>query len=94
MRNILLLLLLLIAGTWWMRNNERKRNARDARMRASSPNGAGAPPRQSLPPAERMVRCSECDTYLPESDAVSGADGKHFCSGAHRDAYLAREHRV
>lgn len=105
MRNILLLLLLLVAGTWWMRNNERKRaernaraarGARDAGMHSPS-GGAGNPAggaRQSLPPAERMVRCSECDTYLPESEAISGAGGKHFCSGAHRDAYLAREQRV
>lgn len=97
MRNILLLLLLLIAGTWWMRHNERKRNAerpeRNERMR-TSPGDGQTTARASLPPAERMVRCSECDTYLPESESLSGAGGKHFCGTAHRDAYLAREHRA
>ncbi|VVE67680.1 hypothetical protein PCA31118_02675 [Pandoraea captiosa] len=98
MRNILLLLLLLIAGTWWMRHNERKRNAgrpgQNERMR-TPPGGEGrTSARQSLPPAERMVRCSECDTYLPESESLAGAGGTHFCSAAHRDAYLTREHRV
>ncbi|VVE63323.1 hypothetical protein PAN31117_01188 [Pandoraea anapnoica] len=98
MRNILLLLLLLIAGTWWMRHNERKRNSegpqRNERMRTPQGNGGQTTTQQSLPPAERMVRCSECDTYLPESESLSGTSGKHFCSTAHRDAYLAREHRV
>lgn len=98
MRNILLLLLLLIAGTWWMRHNERKRNTerpeRNERMRTSPGSGARTTVSQSLPPAERMVRCSECDTYLPESEAIAGVDGKHFCSGAHRDAHLARERRA
>jgi len=41
-----------------------------------------------------MVRCSECDTYLPESESVAGAGGQHFCSGEHRDAYRMREHRI
>ncbi|AJC20055.1 PP0621 family protein [Pandoraea pulmonicola] len=92
MRNILLLLLLLIGGTWWMRHNERKREAE--RKRSSSSNDARATAQQSLPPAERMVRCDECQTYLPESESVVGAGGTHFCSGTHRDAYLTREHRV
>ncbi|ODP34901.1 MULTISPECIES: PP0621 family protein [Pandoraea] len=103
MRNILLLLLLLIAGTWWMRHNERKRmerpernerNERDERMRTSPGSGGRTTARQSLPPAERMVRCSECDTYLPESESLAGPGDKHFCSAAHRDAHLAREHRA
>ncbi|WP_087686379.1 PP0621 family protein [Pandoraea sp. PE-S2R-1] len=92
MRNILLLLVLLVLGTWWMRHNERKRDA--DRMRPPPASGAKTTVQQSLPPAERMVRCQECDTYLPESDAIHGAGGTHFCSGAHRDAYLARERRA
>jgi len=40
------------------------------------------------------VQCTECDTYLPESEAVAGSGGRHFCSTAHRDAYLTREHRA
>ncbi|VVE31295.1 hypothetical protein PCE31106_03655 [Pandoraea cepalis] len=92
MRNILLLLVLLIVGTWWMRSNERKRNTE--RMRPPGANDARTSARQALPPAERMVRCSECDTYLPESESVAGAGGQHFCSGEHRDAYRMREHRI
>ncbi|MDN4575433.1 hypothetical protein DBB29_15410 [Pandoraea cepalis] len=92
MRNILLLLVLLIVGTWWMRSNERKRNTE--RMCPPGANDARTSARQALPPAERMVRCSECDTYLPESESVAGAGGQHFCSGEHRDAYRMREHRI
>ncbi|MEF3065182.1 PP0621 family protein [Pandoraea apista] len=98
MRNILLLLVLLVAGTWWMRHNERKRNIerneRNERMRQPPAGDPRTTVREALPPAERMVQCTECDTYLPESEAIGGAGGKHFCSAAHRDAYLTREHRA
>ena len=98
MRNILLLLVLLVAGTWWMRYNERKRNTerheRNEQRRPPPANGPRTTVREALPPAERMVQCIECDTYLPESEAIGGAGGNHFCSAAHRDAYLTREHRV
>jgi len=98
MRNILLLLVLLVAGTWWMRHNERKRNTerdqRNERVRPSPGSDSRTTARQALPPAERMVQCAECDTYLPESEALTATGGRHFCSAAHRDAYLTREHRV
>lgn len=101
MRNILLLLVLLVAGTWWMRYNERKRNTerderneRNEQRRPPPANGPRPTVREALPPAERMVQCIECDTYLPESEAIGGSGGKHFCSAAHRDTYLTREHRV
>lgn len=97
MRNILLLLVLLVAGTWWMRYNERKRNTerheRNEQRRPPPANGPRTTVREALP-AERMVQCIECDTYLPESEAIGGAGGKHFCSAAHRDTYLTREHRA
>jgi uncharacterized protein len=35
------------------------------------------------PPAN-MIACSHCGLHLPEADAVSGAEGRRFCSEAHR----------
>ncbi|GAB3627225.1 hypothetical protein PTE30175_04605 [Pandoraea terrae] len=88
MRNILLLLLLLVAGTWWMRRKERRDQAE--RVRTSGAQRGVPPQRDALPPAERMVRCAQCGTYLPESEALAGADDAHFCSAAHQQAFLAR----
>lgn len=36
----------------------------------------------------RMVRCSWCQVHLPEDDALRER-GDWFCSGDHRDKYLA-----
>ncbi|MGM0694652.1 MAG: PP0621 family protein [Pseudomonadota bacterium] len=36
----------------------------------------------------RMVRCSWCQVHLPEEDALRER-GDWFCSGDHRDKYLA-----
>lgn len=36
-----------------------------------------------------MVRCAECGTHLPESEALPGRGG-HFCGAAHRAAHEAR----
>ncbi|SEM20853.1 PP0621 family protein [Halomonas daqiaonensis] len=38
----------------------------------------------------RMVRCSWCQVHLPEDDALRER-GDWFCSGDHRDKYLAEQ---
>jgi uncharacterized protein len=32
------------------------------------------------------VRCAHCGVHLPESEAVTSAQGLPYCSGAHREA--------
>ncbi|WP_067065619.1 PP0621 family protein [Roseateles chitosanitabidus] len=53
-------------------------------------------PRREAPPAppapagpESMVRCAECGTHLPASEALPGRGGA-FCSTEHRSAHEAR----
>ena len=36
----------------------------------------------------RMVRCHRCNTFIPESDALT-AGGNNYCSRAHLEADLA-----
>jgi uncharacterized protein len=36
--------------------------------------------------AEDMVRCAHCGVYLPKSEGLL-ADGKYYCSEAHRRAF-------
>lgn len=33
--------------------------------------------------AEDMVSCAQCGVHLPKSESIR-ADGKHYCSDAHR----------
>ena len=40
--------------------------------------------------ANRMVRCRWCQVHLPEEDALRER-GDWFCSGDHRDKYLAEQ---
>ncbi|WFM70961.1 PP0621 family protein [Halomonas sp. CKK8] len=45
-------------------------------------------PQQEGDQGNRMVRCSWCQVHLPEEDALRER-GDWFCSGDHRDKYLA-----
>lgn len=42
------------------------------------------PPAGAPDAVESMVRCAHCGVHLPASDAVA-ADGRVYCSPAHRD---------
>ncbi|WP_280550557.1 PP0621 family protein [Halomonas sp. 11-S5] len=46
------------------------------------------PPQEGDDQGNRMVRCSWCQVHLPEDDALRER-GDWFCSGDHRDKYLA-----
>lgn len=68
---IALVLVVVLIGVWLFRANRRSGQAR-------------------TPPTEKpqamaldMVRCRQCDTHLPKSDAVAGKQGI-YCSLEHR----------
>jgi hypothetical protein len=58
--------------------------ARGARRVSERPANDGTiGPRDEGRPAEKLVRCASCDTWLPASRAVSpGGSGAQFCSHA------------
>jgi uncharacterized protein len=72
---IVLLALLLLA---WLLFGSARRRGRDARR-----DSAGAPAGGT--PVEDMVACAHCGVHLPASLALQ-AQGRSFCSAAHRDA--------
>ncbi|HYF18163.1 MAG TPA: PP0621 family protein [Ramlibacter sp.] len=74
MKFLLLIAILAVAYLLW-------RHARVGRS------GAAAPPSK---PANRkdgpqdMVCCPVCSVHLPRADAITGADGRMYCSQEHR----------
>ncbi|MBA4381515.1 MAG: hypothetical protein C0406_03020 [Sideroxydans sp.] len=70
----LLFLFAVIAVVYWLLKSYRKQS-----------------PKQDVPAAasEDMVRCTQCGVHLPKSEAML-ADGKFFCSEAHRREYQSK----
>lgn len=55
-------------------------------QRAQEDDAPAAPPRPAPPPAlpQDMVRCPVCAVHLPREEAVADAQGRLYCSPAHR----------
>lgn len=43
-------------------------------------------PKHDQTVVDDMVRCAQCGVHLPKAESVQ-ADGRSFCSAAHRDAF-------
>jgi uncharacterized protein len=69
---IFVVLALVLAGVWLFRLNRRGAGQKPVR-----------PGKEAATPALDMVRCRQCDTHLPKSDAVAGRQGI-YCSPEHR----------
>lgn len=78
MRNLLIFILILIV-IWWVRRAV-QRLAEDSRERREQKAQRSQSAKQV---AERMVSCEHCGLHVPESEGVR-ADGRFFCSDAHR----------
>jgi uncharacterized protein len=46
----------------------------------------GAQPRRGAAPAkpQSMLACAHCGVHVPQGDVVADADGRAYCSEAHR----------
>lgn len=66
-------LLVAIAWVWFVRKRHK-------------PDAEPLPP--EAPAVEHIVQCVHCGLRVPEGEALL-ADGKHYCSEAHRDADVA-----
>lgn len=66
------LLLIAVAGLalWWLRSKARG----GGKPRAPGPSQGPQP----------MLACAHCGVHLPQADAVKDAEGRTFCSEAHR----------
>lgn len=70
----LLVLLVVVGGLWLLL---RKRNPPAVRP--------ATPPDKKTPPTlAAMVACAHCDLRLPQAEALPDAQGRPYCSEAHR----------
>ncbi len=78
MKYLVLFAVLAVVYLLWKHQRMQERAGREG---GQAPSGA---PRAAASPQE-MVRCPVCDLHLPRADAVADAQGRLFCSAAHRD---------
>ncbi|MEP6505470.1 MAG: PP0621 family protein [Betaproteobacteria bacterium] len=71
----LLFWVLLAFVAWWL-----------LRPRRKAPPAASTPPAPPPVPVEAMVDCARCGLHLPASEALLDAQGRGYCSSAHREA--------
>ena len=69
-----LLLLVVVAFAFWLLKTK---------GRAAPPPSRKAPPK-APEPAATMLACVHCGVHLPQADTVQDADGRTYCSEAHR----------
>lgn len=67
-----ILIALALAVFWWLRSRLRGPGSPAAR-------GPAEPPR-----AQAMLACAHCGVHVPQADVVADADGRAYCSEAHR----------
>lgn len=77
MKYLLVVLVVAVAVWWWLRA------LRPPEERSRPREGQKPPARESAP--HSMVACAHCGVHFPAADAVE-ADGRSYCSAAHRDA--------
>lgn len=59
-------------------------------LRGNPQDKAGRAPPPQPAKAEDMVRCAHCHVHLPDGDALRDAQGRPYCSAAHRQSGPAR----
>lgn len=72
----LLVLVVVVVGLWMLL---RKRQAPAVRPSAKAA-------KTTAPTLATMVACAHCDLRLPQTEALADAEGRLYCSEAHRRA--------
>jgi uncharacterized protein len=71
----LLLLVVIVVAVWMVLKRQRPPGPPSSR----APRGRGEPAAPT-----QMLACAHCGVHLPQSEAVTDAAGRPFCSDAHR----------
>ncbi|GIX23070.1 MAG: hypothetical protein KatS3mg122_0301 [Caldimonas sp.] len=69
-----LVVLVVVMALVWVLRSGRRRDAGAAASRAAGPRAR----------PQTMVDCAHCGLHLPRDEAITGDDGRHYCSAAHR----------
>ena len=76
MMKLLLLLAVVVVALYMFKSRQRRKDAPPA----------AKPPKSQPPPAEpaKMLACAHCGVHLPQAEVLAGADGRPYCTEAHR----------
>lgn len=69
---LITLVIVVLALLWWF--------GKGRGGGAAGPRGGANPP----PRPRAMVACAHCGLHLPQSDALEGESGRHYCCAEHR----------
>jgi len=84
MSRLLLLIAVFVLVYLLLRHYRRQKLKDDAKDGSGDQKNAdNTQPKQT----EDMVRCAQCGIHLPKGESIL-AEGKHFCSEAHRRAHV------
>ena len=79
MMKLLLLLAVVVLALYMFKSRQRRKDvppaAKQRKQHKSQP-----------PPAEpaKMLACAHCGVHLPQAEVLAGADGRPYCTEAHR----------
>lgn len=102
MKYLIWALVLYFAWRWYLASKEKAARAEAEALRTGAADSARDPARDpasgpaarsaaasSEGAAEKMVGCAHCGIHLPLSEALTGADQRHYCCEEHRALHAA-----
>ena len=98
MKYLIWAVVLYFAWRWYLTSKAKSEQARSEALRTGTPDAARDP--ASGPAArsatafpeggvEKMVGCAHCGILMPVSEALTGADPRHYCCEEHRALHTA-----
>ncbi len=97
MKYLIWAVVLYFAWRWYLTSKEKAARDDAEALRTGTPDAArdpvsGASRSAAVSPeggVEKMVGCAHCGIHLPLSEALTGADQRHYCCEEHRALHAA-----
>ncbi|MEO0317901.1 MAG: hypothetical protein RL404_1578 [Pseudomonadota bacterium] len=87
MKYLIWAVILYFAWRWYLASKETASSDDDGR--AAGPTSGAASAAAGEGAVEKMVACAHCGIHLPLSEALTGADHRHYCCEEHRALHAA-----
>lgn len=89
MKYLIWAVVIYFAWRWYLISKDKASRGADDERRAGDddrPTSSAAP---GIAAPEKMVGCAHCGIHLPQSEALVGADQRHYCCNEHRALHTA-----